>query len=199
MTKKLLPNPVTISEVTYTDYSVAPLFFKRFVELSIAARDQADNDSNGSVQKAINRAAIKMQVKLLTEDGKASKTLTDLEIMNLTIANGKELVENAVLAEGTPGEIISGDADGIAKSVVYKLGTPIKTANSAVSEIEFKVKTFGDIEAVLAEPNKLAQGVMMLQSVGKSAGTLSLPSWALEKISVADGMDMVEKVLPRFL
>lgn len=104
--------------------------------------------------------------------------------------------------EGVPGKIVR-DGDGIDKAIVYELGTPIPLGQgkAPIKELEFQASTYGDIEDVIAVDTAIQQTLIMLTTMAKPLGTsLSLlPSWAVNQITVADGVVISRDVLPRFL
>ena len=99
------------------------------------------------------------------------------------------------------GKIIR-DGDGVDKAIIYELGTPIKVqGKDPITELEFCASTYGDVEDVLTADLAVQQTALLLSTVAKPLGTsLSrLPSWAIDNITVADGVSISRDVLPRFL
>jgi hypothetical protein len=101
-----------------------------------------------------------------------------------------------------PGKIVR-DGDGIDKAIVYELGTPISVGQGKppIKELEFQASTYGDVEDVLAVDAPIQQAAVLISTVAKPLGTsLSLlPSWAVNLVTVADGVTISNHVLPRFL
>jgi hypothetical protein len=62
-------------------------------------------------------------------------------------------------------------------------------------------KTFGEVERVLGEPIQQLQCVTLLRTVAKPVGVslLTMPTWAVDQITMADGMMIMDKILPSFL
>jgi hypothetical protein len=89
--------------------------------------------------------------------------------------------------------------DGISASIVYKLGTPITAQGSSITELEFLAPCFGDIEDVMIETQPLFQTMALIEKTAKPIGMLAIPSWAISKISITDGLLINQLVLPSFL
>jgi hypothetical protein len=51
----------------------------------------------------------------------------------------------------------------------------------------------------MAENGKMAQTTALLKHVAKPVGMVTMPSWAVDQISMADGMTILTEVLPNFL
>ena len=89
------------------------------------------------------------------------------------------------------GKIIR-DGDGINKAMTYELGTPISTGKDKepIRELEFHAATYGDIEDVMAADSAVQQTALLIKTVAKPLGSslLRLPDWALNVITVADGV-----------
>lgn len=105
---------------------------------------------------------------------------------------------------GNAGEVISKDADGLTKPILYKLGDPIKMGGpkgkSEIAEIEFMGRKYAELEDVLAADNSMAQTLALLRRVGRPVGhpLPLLPENLIENISVADGVTIMRDVLPAF-
>ena len=88
-------------------------------------------------------------------------------------------------------------------AIVKVLGTPISTGQGKdpISELEFHAQTYGDIEDVMAAPDGIQQTVKLIALVAKPLGSslTALPSWAINLITVTDGITIQREILPRFL
>ena len=124
------------------------------------------------------------------------------DVLKLSIPDARTLIARLDDNEGPAGKIIR-DGDGIDKAITYELGTPIPTGagKDPIRELEFHAKTYGDIEDVMSADNPVAQTAMMISTLAKPLGSSlsALPSWALNQITVADGVTIQRLVLPRFL
>jgi hypothetical protein len=89
------------------------------------------------------------------------------------------------------------------KLTAFQLGKPIPTDKGNITELEFQASTLGDIEEVLYRSNGNAQALALIRSVasplGQETTLMSMPDWAVDAISIADGVTIREQVLPRFL
>jgi len=196
--------PVIIGDKQIAEFNVKPINLTAFTKLAEETNNIGAAD-NKEWQLHNKRLRMKYQISAIATDGSAVK-LDDLSITQLPRTYGVKLSNMLSEGQGTPGEIISGENDGVSAPILYRLGTPIKMQQNgdeiAITELEFQASTFGQIEDVLAETNPLSQTVSMLSSIAKPVGmeTLqALPSWALDKVTMADGFTISEKVLPRFL
>lgn len=124
------------------------------------------------------------------------------EVLKLPIPDARRIVAKLDDAEGKAGKIIR-DGDGIDKAITYQLGTPIPVGQGKppISELEFIAQTYGEIEDVMAAPDAIQQASLLIATIAKPLGTslTLLPSWALNLITVADGVTISREVLPRFL
>jgi len=122
------------------------------------------------------------------------------DIPKLSIPDARALIARLDDNEGPTGKIIR-DGDGVEKAVVYQLGTPIKMQKGdPISEIEFHATTYGDVEDVLAAENSIMQTIAMIKKLGKPmhSSLTALPSWAVDAITVTDGVFLMNEILPRF-
>lgn len=124
------------------------------------------------------------------------------DVMKMPIPAARKISGLFDEGEGLMGEIIR-DGDGVSTPILYKLGTPIPVAQGKppIVELEFFASTYGELEEVLAAGDTLHQAAMLIKTVAKPVhGTLqTLPSWASDKITIADGVTLARNVLPRFL
>jgi hypothetical protein len=148
----------------------------------------------------IRRLRLQKQVEYFANGTPVNVGVEDISKMPIPAAR----LINAVLddGEGKVGKIIR-DGDGIDKSIIYELGTPIAVGGGKepIKELEFHAQTFGEIEDVMAAPDSLSQTTMLIATIAKPVGgsLTQLPSWAVAQISVADGVQISRLVTPRFL
>ena len=125
-----------------------------------------------------------------------------IDILKLPIRATLAISSKLDNSEGEPGKVIR-DGDGIDKAITYQLGTPIPTGQGKepITELEFLASTYGDIEDVLAADSSLHQTAKLISTVAKPLGTslTLLPTWAINLITISDGMIINREILPRFL
>jgi hypothetical protein len=194
--------PIVMGGKSIKELQVSPLNLAGFVEVADATNDLGVK-GNTKWQVMNRRMRIKKQVKAIAEDG-STVAFDDLAITQIPTAYAVKLTSALAVGQGEQGKIIS-NGDGVTSPILVELGTPIKFvqggAGEEIKELEFLASTFGDIEEVLAETISLQQALALIRTVAKPVGTnlQVLPSWAVEQITMADGMLIVDKVLPRFL
>lgn len=112
------------------------------------------------------------------------------------------------------GEIIGEGGDGVMNPILYKLGTPLEfddvNANRQVIgteqkiiELEFIARTGGDIEEVLCYDSPMDQTIALIKTCAKplgggDTGLLRLPTYMIDALTLADGFQILSKVLPLF-
>jgi hypothetical protein len=187
-------------------FAIAPIMFTKFVELAL----QSANAKN--TQATFNSALLRHRTKIVTDDGVQHDITPELlhvmprpVVMPLVKFFDKEgevpadeTAEQKAERLASQPQILT-DGDGLTTPVLFKLSQPLEAAGKTISELEFIAKTYGDVESVLAETNELAQTVELIKSLAKPAGMLALPSWAVDMVSVRDGMFIERSILPRFL
>ena len=101
--------------------------------------------------------------------------------------------------EGEVGKIIK-EGDGVSSSIVSSnpVSDPV-TGKDPITELEFLASTYGDIEDVMSANDSIAQTALLIAAIGKPPGMLALPSWAVNAITVADGVTIAKLVTPLFL
>lgn len=192
--------PFAIGDEAATGAEIASLPFVQFAAICqrVTARKGA-----GKIQALLQRARLAEQVTYVTKGGKKFKA-TEEQVAMLPIAEARQLLAELDSQDGAPGELLSApEADGISAAIHYRLGTPIavQPGKEPIAEIEFRAKVFGDVENIIAADDDIARVAEMLESIARPVGgsMLMLPSWAVERISLADGIFIMNKVLPRFL
>jgi hypothetical protein len=202
-----IETPYLVAAKKATKFVIAPINFVKFVEIALEAGG-ADKP-----QAAMNSAMLRHRTKIVTEDG-ATHDITPelLHVMPRPVA--MPLVnwfdnEGVIPKDETPEQKaerldrtpkLLTDGDGLVTPILMKLGTPLEAAgNKTISELEFVAKTYGDVETVLAAANDLEKAIECIKTLAKPAGMLALPSWAVELVSVRDGMFIERTIMPRFL
>jgi hypothetical protein len=134
----------------------------------------------------------------------ANGTVVDvsaLDMTRLSIPSARTLIGLLDRDDGPQGKVIQ-IGDGIEKSIVYELGTPIRIQNKdPIKELEFIAKNYGDVEDIMASSEPIEQANMLIANLAKPLGTTlsSLPSWAVAQITLSDGFVIIRDVLPPFL
>lgn len=189
---------------TITAIQVQPLSFPAFVGIWKATSDDV-RGRNVSSNAVMQRKRIVHQVHFMVGD---KRVLPDAaNITQLPLALAKKLVDALDIGEGSAGKIISPEAaDGISAPILYQLGNPIEmTVNGKkvqLTELEFQAQVYGDIEDVLATDGDIPQAFELIRKTAVPVGVASitsLPAWALDRITVGDGVTIMRTVLPRFL
>lgn len=195
---------INISEITFAGY--AECFRARIAEKARTGDDM-------QATKAFMRARRLKQVTAFT------KANVIVALDHVAFANMPRVlftrINTALDARGgTKGEILPGEGDGIYTPIIYKLGTPFHFTGDQISqkpigteqkiiELEFIAKTGGDIEEVLCHENSLDQTIALIRTcatpLGGETGLLRLPQTWLDTMTVADGFEIMAKVLPVFL
>jgi len=121
------------------------------------------------------------------------------DVTMMPIPNAQMLTTHLDEDEGAIGKITR-EGDGISTSIVYELGTPIPvTGKEPITELEFLAKTYGDVEDVMSANDSITQTAMLIATVARPPGMLQLPSWAVNAITVGDGVTIAKLVTPHFL
>jgi len=151
---------------------------------------------------ALQRARIRYQTHFLSSGKRVHPTADQLSQLPAAIA--RKIVAALPEGQGPVGEII-GDGDGATAPVIYKLGTPIamkgKDGNEIrIEELEFMASTYGEIEDILAAETEVLRTLALL-AVAKpigAPGLTVLPQWAVDRISLSDGVTIMRDVASRF-
>lgn len=193
-----LDEPVTIREQGAVKITVAPLMFSTFVRISEKAL--LLQSSKRPLNVLLQRLRMQTQVTFHTVNDQTFK-LSDEDLATLPAAVARKIVPLLALDEGGPGELLS-DGDGLSAPVHVKLGTPIKAGgDKEFAELEFLAKTYSDIENILVADQPIFQTFALIEGLANPIdGSIErLPSWAIDQITIADGVFILNNVLPRFL
>lgn len=196
--------PFLIGEKSIEYITVRPINFVQFVEAA-SKTNSLGVEGNAQWQLHNRRARMLVQVRCFTKSGEELQ-LNEQAIVQMPIPYAKRIIDRMDKDQGDAGKII-GNGDGVSSSLLYELGTPIIMKNNAdeitIKELEFSANTFGDVEEIMAEPMFADQALAMIRLLAKPVGLeinlQSLPSWALDQITMADGHTIMETVRPRFL
>lgn len=192
---------VLINGEEVSSISVQEIFYAGFAK--VWARSQLKVSKSLSAETSLQRERIRSQAHFMVKDKRVVPD--DAAITQLPIPVARQIIAALNDDHGTAGEVLN-DGDGISKPILYRLGNPIKLTGKGetaeIAELEFLAKVYGDVEDVLAADNTLSQTVELIRSVAKPVGVASLtslPSWALDRISLADGVIISQRILPGFL
>lgn len=187
-----------IDTITMETVEIAPVLYAQFTEMVKKIAPQVTKKR--SFMTLLNAQRFIEQTVFIGEDKKRYK-LDAASLMKLSIPVSRRLLPLLAEDEGTPGKIVK-EGDGVSSPIIYKLGTPIKTAEGKlIEELEFFAQTYGEIEDLLSEDLMHNQVMVLISKLARPvASTLqALPGWAVEQITMADGMTLGNKVLPGFL
>lgn len=188
---------IVVSAINFSQYS------KCYDERS---REMNKTLSDVLATKAFLRARRNLQVKAFDEKGAAVVLDTTL-ILQLPRSIFVRINDALDEDNGLPGEIISKGGDGLDIPIIYKLGSPFSfksdDSEKIIEELEFIAKTGGDIEEVLCGTTSIDQTISLIRCcatpIGGDSGLQTLPSWMLDNLTLADGIEIMQKVLPIFV
>ena len=176
---------------------IKPLTFAGFVECIVSAQMMQEPKI---FEARLRRLRIAKQVNYYS--GNNVVNVSPQDMLTMPIPAVRIITSHLDDDEGPAGKIIR-DGDGIDKAIVYELGSPIPlgAGKGFIKELEFHASTYGDIEDVIAVDMAIQQTLTMISTIAKPLGTSlsQLPSWAINTISVTDGVLISRDVLPRFL
>lgn len=196
MHKIEMTTDITFGEHKITEVKVKPLKYKELAELWSVATHAAKPDV------ALQRARIMHQTHFMDGSTRIKPDVAELSTISSTLAMA--ILAAIDIGQGSTGEVVS-KGDGATTPIVYKLGTPIKMKSSkgsvSITEIEFMANTYGQLEDVLAADNQMDKVMELMNRVAVPLGidTLTtMPSWAIDNMTVADGVIIMRDVLPNF-
>lgn len=177
--------------------SVAHLTFSQF-----AAVWKRAASAKGKPEAALQRERILHQTHFMSGGERVVPDLSQLSTLPATVA--KAIINNLDADEGPAGKVIS-EGDGIATPIVVKLGSPIKVKDgkgveSELAELEFMASTYGELEDVLSSVDEIGKAMALLTNIASPVGSNlpRLPGFALDRITLADGLMIMRKVCPSF-
>lgn len=197
--------PYMIGEARVDRLVVKPIGLAAFLKARDAARQAMAVAKASDFPKFIARERRAIQISAIDAAGKAF-AISETAMMEMPI-------RYAVAADRAMQEVLDDagtiviEGDGAGSAVIYALGKPLTASTKGgdaveISEIEFNARTLRDVEDVLAAGEGLDGALAFIQKCGKPVGkdvTLqALPSWAVEQISLADGVQILNEVMPGF-
>jgi len=193
-----IPISFQLNETTHIDgVVVRPLSFKAFAD---AVSEAQNMKVPKTFEGRLKRLRLARQVSYYVNGTVVPVGIED--IPRLPIPAARAITAKLDDDEGKAGKIIR-EGDGIDKSIVYELGTPIPTGQGKppIKELEFAAQTYGDIEDIMSAPDGIQQTAMLIAMIAKPLGhsLQALPSWAVEQIKIGDGVTIARLVTPHFL
>lgn len=186
--------------------SVKSITFRLFVGCLERAQLKFTDSSPQEYQMLLSRERRAAQFEMKCEDGSVIENTPEAmaQIPRKLFVRLSNIMDEG---EFPPGKKINA-GDGIDTPVLFKLGVPISYSivgegDETIKEIEFVAATGGDIERVLASGNVYQQTLCLLEDCAAPVGTegnlLRLPAWAVDSLSVEDGLAIAQTVLPDFV
>lgn len=175
---------------------VKPLTFSSWLDCVTEAQNLREPKT---AEGKIRRLRMVRQVTYFANGAAVPVQMTD--VLKLPIPSARLITAQLDHGDGKEGKVVQ-EGDGIEKAIVYKLGTPIPVQGKPpIEELEFSAKTYGDIEDVMSASGAAFQTSLLISTLAKPLGTslMTLPSWAMEQITIADGLAIMSSVLPHFL
>lgn len=189
------------TEVKFGDTIIDSIEVKPLPFIDLAKLWSRASKAAGSYDVEMQRARIVHQAHF---SAGGSRVIPDVpQLSQLPRAVAADIIKMLDAGNGRMGSQI-GDGDGIVTPVHIKLGTPVEMISNGktikIEELEFMAKTYGEVEDVLAADGELNKALTLLRTLAVPVGVplTRLPGWALDRITTADGLLVMRKVLPRF-
>jgi len=171
-----------------------------------ASRASGYRTSTSEFTRAQREARRKAQVRAYDAGG-TEVPIDDGELLKLPRSLFSKITAGLDRKSKAPAGKVIAKGDGADTPVIFKLGTGLAIAGDkgeqVIHDLEFQAKTGAEIEDVLVENYNIAQTIALIEHcatpLAKDLGLLRLPSWALDQITLADGMEIMDQVLPGFL
>jgi hypothetical protein len=201
MAQKITPITPAVEFKTETGAKVARIEVAHigFAKFSALGMEALSRQVKGQkFETTFRNIRIIEQVTLYGDDNTSAR-LTPETLHKLPRPVAMQIIESLGADDGKAGKIIS-QGDGINTPILYELGTPVIGADGKeITELEFIAKTYGDIENVLSETQPLDQALALVTWNAKPPEMLQLPSWAVDQITLADGITIATEILPAFV
>ena len=204
--------PVTMGGKKVVAIEVGPMSFSLFAASARDAeiertRQKADADLHS---KFFRRAMMRRRLRGVTENGDRIEP-TQHEIGLIPRRYASSVLAALDEMNGSAGEILSPEgADGVTRPIHVKLGSPLIMGSRSddgdgiveFGELEFQAQTLSDIEDVISFVRPTDQVLALIRTCSTPLGPIQLmrPTDAMvEQLSMADGLMIMDKVLPSFL
>lgn len=153
---------------------------------------------------AVERNRVLKQCKFF--DGNKPVAVSSQQLGAFPLPVFKKMRKAMFKSDEKPGKVVRA-GDGVVTSIIYALGTPIKTSTGAeIKELEFMAQTVDDIETVMYQAETSQSLLALLRTVARPIGDFDeteaadvLPEWAVEKITIVDAVAIQTHVMPSFL
>ena len=193
-------HPITIGTTPIASLAIKKQSFADYIEAS----QRAQKSAGDNLTAAFRREWILTFVEPRDRDGK-SVPFGVKDILDFPATYPLRFLRAQGRDSSPAGEIVR-DGDGLSEPLIYRLGTPLSIAGSngesQVTELEFLIRSYGDIEPVMDEAYDLARTLALVRTcatpLGMDATLLRLPDFAMKQITISDGITISEKVAPRF-
>ena len=197
--------PVAIGDQTVNKLTITVPSFVQYADTVNKAQDAPHVKTEADARRAVFRARIKGFCKGTKDDGSLIP-FSDEDISRIPaqyVAKIKNGLDASLLPEDGAGKFeVLRAGDGITIPIHIKLGSPIATGQGKppIAELEFEARNLDAIEDIVIAESKL-DAIRALMAIAQPVGhSLSvLPSWALDRITLADGLALAMDVLPNFL
>lgn len=198
----VLPHtPCMLGETPVASFTVRAIGFLAYARVASEAA-KVSKDERG-VTRALFRARLRTQVTAYAAD-KKPVPLTEQNIGDIparyAVALKAAISDVLATVEAPPAKIVT-EGDGATSAIEVQLGTPlILGKDRTCGFLEFLAEKLSDLEDVLATDNRLDRAVAFLALAKPvDAGSLqTLPSAAMETLSLADGLFLMERVVDPF-
>jgi hypothetical protein len=174
--------------------------FVDFVSTYLRASEQVTPTT--TFQAALQRERFLSHVHFISGQERVVPTLEQLLTVPFTAIRAVTSVWDN--NEGASGSII-GSGDGVTAPLLYKLGTPLAVTQGgeqkAITELEFLATTYGQLEDVLTAGSDVLKALELIKTVANPVEMeqlTRLTGFMVDGITIADGVTIMQKVLPRF-
>lgn len=153
-------------------------------------------------EPVVFRERVAAQTRFFNADKKLQPVTTDQMVRGMSFQDASHLRTMVDDTVGTQGKVLDGDV--LNTPCIYKLGDPLQLQvngkAAVVTELEFSVATWADGEALLTAANDMHAVKSLILDNCKPLGVdmVGFPVMLAKQITIADGMTILEKVLPSF-
>lgn len=176
---------------------VRPLSFVGFVDCVTATSNMTQPKS---FEARLRRLRLLKQVQFFS--GGSPIMVSQEDVLQIPIPAARQLLLKLDEDEAPAGKIIR-PGNGVDQAVGFELGTPIPVGQNKppIKELEFLARTYGDVEDIMAATDAATQTKLLIETIAKPIGTSlsTLPSWAVNHITISDGFIVMREILPHFL
>lgn len=191
--------PYVTNDRAFKAIRVEPIGFTKY---ALTRKAAAGAKTEAQVRSRTAREQIKFQCVAIDDNGKEHRfSDDDISAMPIPYAISVRDAMTLALFPADAGEAaILAEGNGISSAILVKLGSPIKMqGGQEIAELEFQAGTVSQLEDVISLDSHFEQTEALLAIAKPATGTLlSLPSWAISQISLADGIFIMNKVRPAF-